>query len=412
MLKKAESNNALVVRLENVRPHPNADRLKLATVVGDQVVVGLDAKDGDLMVYFDSNLRLSPEYLSHNNLYSNPELNADTSVKGYFGKNGRVRAQRFRGEMSNGYVASVASIHTLVESINNTGVAEYLEVGDEFTHVNGVKICEKYVVPHRTPGAPGSRKKRVREPVSEMFWKHWDTKHLLRESHRIPNGTLYIEEKIHGTSARTGNMLFKTQRPWWKFWAPKVTEEWRVVSGTRRVDHIGAHIPGVRKEIEEKLAPHLRKGEQVYYEIFGHSKTGAEIQSGFSYGCKASEYRVILYRVTITTPDGFCVDLPREMVYHRAVELGLECPPLLGEGHFINDWIVDLFDSEPWSLNDLKQLTEGKSVLDADTIREGIVVWFEDEYGRWSCLKLKSDEFLLKEDKQREKGIGDVEDDQ
>lgn len=30
MLTKAETNNAIVVRLTNVRKHPNADRLKLA----------------------------------------------------------------------------------------------------------------------------------------------------------------------------------------------------------------------------------------------------------------------------------------------------------------------------------------------------------------------------------------------
>ena len=74
MLTRDESNNAIVVELQNVRTHPNADRLKLATVVGDQVVVGLDAKDGDVVVYFDSNLCLSPDYLHHNNLYSNPEI--------------------------------------------------------------------------------------------------------------------------------------------------------------------------------------------------------------------------------------------------------------------------------------------------------------------------------------------------
>jgi len=407
----SDGNNAIVTTLGSVRPHPNADRVQLATVLGEQVVVGLDMADGDVVIYFSSNLRLSPEYLSQNNLYSNSELNVDTSAKGYFGKNGRVRAQRFRGEMSNGYVADIQSIQRTVASVNGPSTMEYFQVGDEFTHVEGVKICEKYVIPHRTPGAPGSRKKRVKEPVSEMFWKHWDTKHLLRESHRIPAGVVYIEEKIHGTSARTGKVLFKTERPWWKFWAPTVSEEWKVVSGTRRVDHIGAHIPGVRKEIEEKLAPHLRKGEQVYYEVFGHSKTGAEIQSGFSYGCKACEYRVILYRATITTPDGHCVDLSREAVYRRADELGMERPPLLWKVYYTGS---DFGEASGWcTFEDLKdRLACGKSVLDANTIREGVVVWFEDDHGNWSALKLKSDEYLLKEDKQREKGIGDVEDDQ
>jgi len=425
MLTKAESNNAIVVRLENVRPHPNADRLKLATVVGDQVVVGLDAKDGDVMVYFDSNLRLSPEYLHNNNLYSNAEMNADPSVKGYFGKNGRVRAQKFRGEMSNGYVASISSIHVLLDSVSEAGLGDYLSVGDEFTHVYGIKVCEKYIVPTKSPGAIGSRKKRVGQPVSEMFWKHWDTKHLLREKSRLTDGLVYIEEKIHGTSARTGKVLFKVQRPWWKFWVPKVSEEWRVVSGTRRVDSIRAHLPVARKEVEEKVAPHLRCGEQLYYEIFGHSTTGTQIQNGFSYGCRAGEYRVVLYRVTITTPDGHCVDLPRDAVYRRAYELGLESPPLMGIAAYysnhigVDGGVFQRFGNAVWryshtclTFEGLKEATKGKSTLDVGTVLEGIVVWFEDGDGGWSCLKLKSDEFLLKEDKQREKGIGDVEDNQ
>jgi len=34
MIQRSPTNNAIVVKLENVRPHPNADRLKLATVLG------------------------------------------------------------------------------------------------------------------------------------------------------------------------------------------------------------------------------------------------------------------------------------------------------------------------------------------------------------------------------------------
>lgn len=286
-MTKSETNNAIVVRLANVRPHPNADRLKLATVLGTQVVVGLDSKDEDLMIYFDSNLCLSPEYLKANNLYSNAELNQDITKKGYFGSNGRVKAQKFRGEFSNGYVAPISSL------IDCGAIISYddldLQEGDEFTHINGVKICEKYVVPQKQSGSSGSRnhQKKVKRPKSKMFWKHWDTGHLMRRLHEIPDGVIYIEEKVHGTSARTANVLCPTYRPWWKFWAPK--EEWKVVSGTRRVDGIGGHISQVRREVEQKVAPHLRKGEQIYYEIFGCAGN-SQIQKGYPYGCNYGQY--------------------------------------------------------------------------------------------------------------------------
>ncbi|MFH1547257.1 MAG: hypothetical protein ABIC57_02110, partial [bacterium] len=127
-MTKNDTNNAIVTKLCNVRPHSNADRLQLATVLGAQVIVGLDAKDGDLVVYFDSNLRLSHEYLHFNNLYSNKELNFDSTQKGYFGKNGRVRAQKFRGEVSNGYVAELGSLN-MVPGVVVDGIGNYWSAG-------------------------------------------------------------------------------------------------------------------------------------------------------------------------------------------------------------------------------------------------------------------------------------------
>lgn len=388
-LEKSETNNAIVTKLCNVRSHSNADRLQLATVLGAQVIVGLDAKDGDLVVYFDSNLRLSHKYLSCNNLYSNSELNVDTTVKGYFGKNGRVRAQRFRGEVSNGYVADIGSLFL---PGNCNWVPGDLKEGDEFTSIGGEEICSKYVVPVKhTQGQP-------RPPISKMFHKHWDTKQLMRELDSIPEDSIcYIEEKIHGTSGRTGNVLVDIKRPWWKFWVLK--EEWKVVSGTRRVDNINYHIPAIREEIERRVAPHLYQGEELYYEIYGYDG-GKEIQTGFSYDCRGGEFKAMLYRVTITTLDGHVIDLNRKQVYKRAEELGLEKPYLF----------YKFQNYKGRNLDDVVHTSKGKSVLDAGTLLEGVVVWFEDEYGNWKCLKHKSEEFLLQQDKRMERNEGDIED--
>ena len=41
-----------------------------------------------------------------------------------------------------------------------------------------------------------------------MFVEHWDTGQFFKNKHTIPAGTIcYLEEKIHGTSNRTGNVL-------------------------------------------------------------------------------------------------------------------------------------------------------------------------------------------------------------
>jgi len=407
-LAKSETNNAIITTLANVREHFNADRIKLATVLGTQVIVGLDAKDGDLVVYFDSNLRLSYEYLHYNNLYSNKELNADTTKKGYFGKNGRVRAQRFRGEISNGYVAELSSLDAVAVA---TGIVDNnqriypscsLKVGDEFTHINGVEICSKYTVPVKSYSIQGKGRAKIRPVDSDMFWKHWDTQQLMREKDRIVPGELYVEEKIHGTSGRTGKVLCRTGKKWYQFWKPRI--EWKIVSGTRRVDDTKFHMYYERYLIETAIAPHLHKGEEVYYEIFGYKAMGGEIQPGYPYGCAGGEFKVMLYRVTITTPDGYSIDLNREQVYRRAEELGLEKPVLLTTGFMFEDSNIDNVCEQ------IADFAKGKSALDANTLREGVVVWFKDRSGSWTCLKHKSEEFLMLDSRNKDEGFGDVED--
>jgi hypothetical protein len=415
-LKKSETNNAIITTLANVREHPNADRLKLATVLGTQVIVDLEAEDGDVVVYFDSNLRLSHDYLFWNNLYSNPEMNSNPKIKpGFFGKNGRVKTQRFRGEVSNGLVMYV---NTLVNIPEVAGGLFEFNVGDEFTHINDVEICGKYFVEKSSGVHIGSKKKKKPRVFTNMFWKMWDTKHLMRETDRIVPGTLYVEEKIHGTSGRTARALFYRRR-WFQFWKPKITSFWKVVSGTRRVDGIKGHMKEERRDIHERLAPHVRKGEELYYEIYGYSYGGKGIQTGYPYGCEKYHrrawddpnektpplpYKVMLYRVTITTEDGYRIDFDREQVYRRAEELGLEKPHLLRKHQYLDENIIGVY------LDTIMNDAIGNSALDPNTIREGIVVWFKDRSGCWTCLKHKSEEFLMLESKNKDKGIGDVED--
>lgn len=437
-LTKSETNNAIITTLSNVRKHPNADHIKLATVLGTQVVVWLDAQNGEEVVYFDSNLQLSHAYLSKNNLYAKEymHLNEVPTVAGYFGKNGRVRARKFRDEVSNGYVAPL-------ESLVNAVLIKYFnpKVGDEFTHINGVEICRKFIIPvsHKCKvSRHGKRKyaqpfyltyltslsfkKKSPGESTDMFWRHWDTKQLMRGSYRMAKASkIYVEEKIHGTSGRTGHVLFNRNRKWYQVWKPKRTPFWKVVSGTRRRDATEGHMRVERKIIHEKLAPHIRKGEEVYYEIYGYELGGGGVQKGYPYGCKCYSnkeafetianswdkslpFKVMLYRVTITTEDGFKYDLSREQVYRRAEELGLEKPTVLYEGNLLKDWEHEV------AMQKIIDYAQGQSHLDENTLLEGVVVWFEDIAGNWSCLKHKSEEFLEAEDRNRDKGIGDVED--
>lgn len=410
LIEKSDlGHNAIVTRLHNVREHPNADRLKLATVLGTQVVVGLESKEGDLVVYFSSDLRLSHDYLKMNNLYSNPEMNNMITVKGYFPKKGKVKAQKFRQEMSNGYVASLESFFW-VPGLENEDLSNFKE-GMEFDRICGVRICEKYVIPIKYSHVQKRKKKTT---VSPMFIRHWDTKQLMREIQDIPeDSVVYVEEKLHGTSGRTSRALVSVKRPWYKrlFGFPKYQDVWTILSGTRRVDGIDFHLPEIRKQVHNKLYPHLRKGETLYYEVYGYDSYGRPIQTSggkqFTYDCHPGEYKVMLYRVTITTTDLFSVDLPREMVYKRAEELGLEKPYLYSKisgEEDIRKWAEMFSRVYEYSSVQLLERSHNKTRI------EGGVFWYSRNDGNWNCLKVKSEEFLFLESKDRDKGVGDVED--
>lgn len=434
------SYEALVCRLQNVRKHSNADRVKLANVSGYQVIVGLNAKDGDLGVFFGPDGKLSREHLLNNNLY---QVHPDTGKKigGYFGKNGRVKAQKFRGEISEGFWQEVSAFAWCNDKL--------LKEGDTFIELNGHKICEKYYTPatirmmnkqsnklklkgvyRRFQKAPWYRKSylvfwvlymilKEKLGITEKknysnFAEHYDTKQLRDYVNSIPEESLiYISEKCHGTSGRTGYVFVTTTLTGFLGWFVSKFKkpEWQYLSGTRRTVMKESKPDGwyvgtdFRKDIHKIIASSgLHKGETLYYEIVGYTDTGGSIMGKlgledkidkdgkitdlsklrklfgenvtFSYGCNANEngyphqYNILVYRITITNEDGNVTELSWEQVEARCDRLGLQTVPVLKK----------MFYSNPESLlNNCKLLADGKSTLDTRHIREGVVVRIEDK---------------------------------
>ena len=56
------------VKVDNLRPHTNADRLQIATFFGNDTCVGLDVVKGEIGIYFPSDLQLSEEFCVANHL--------------------------------------------------------------------------------------------------------------------------------------------------------------------------------------------------------------------------------------------------------------------------------------------------------------------------------------------------------
>jgi len=424
---------AVITKLKNVRPHSNADRVQLATCWGSQVVVGLDHEDGELGVYFPSDGQLSHEFTSKNNLYRKPERNEDTNKTGYFEENRRVRAQNFRGEISDGMWLPIESILRMQSNPKKHSWKH----GDELVEVDGVVICQKYVSPEtqkqQAKQKAGAKKKA--KTTSRMFKKHYSTDFFVRALPAMDmSQTVTVTEKLHGTSARTAHIKIDEdsgENTLWekiclKFGIP-IKPRWIYVNGSRRVDlfpkkkHEGNpfHDPGLREQAGDRFKDMLFKGETVYYEIVGYEPTGSSIMGSmkakavskefakkwgnkidWTYGNAPKQHSIFVYRVTMTNEDGKVAEYSWDAVKQRCSEWGIPHVPELWRGR-----LNEISDNEDEVYEHLKhEFSEGPSEVYEGHPREGCTIRYAD---KWK--KLKSDPFKLMEDYQKGKGEIDKE---
>ena len=316
---------ALVCKLKNVRPHPNADRINLATVYGHQVVVGKDQKEETLGIFFPCDGVLSHPFLMKNNLYrKHPETGQE--MGGFFDSNRRVRAQAFRGEKSDGFWVPISFVEWTKAK---------LKEGDQFDTLNGHLICEKYYTPETKRQMAQPKGKRQKD--YPLFLKHFETKQLKYYQDQLPERAIFIiTEKLHGTSGRTTRTL--TDGNWFDRLLKR--KKWEYVSGSRRVILQGTdkYYEGsrFRNHIHEEIKSiGLRKGETLYYEIVGFTDTGKAIMPphgnlSWKYECSCDNekpYAIYIYRITLTNEDGDVVELSWEQIKNRCKELGLKYVP-------------------------------------------------------------------------------------
>jgi len=427
------SYQAFVCRLQNVRPHSNADRIKLATVYGNQIVVGLDNVDGDLGVYFPTDGQLSETFCSENNLFRHSQLNKDKSVSGYFEDNRRVRTQKFRGEESDGFWMPISCIDFLGN--------HKLKEGDSFDTVSGTKICQKFITLKSARQAQGQNKMALKKDDYPFFKQHVETKQLAYFTKEIPSGGYCIlTEKLHGTSGRTSNTGIP-QKPWlFGKWIQR-PHKYEYVSGSRRVimnfkRNIDDGYYGntkFRKEIHDKLIGLLHKGETIFYEIVGWVSKDRPImniadnkklndkkfvkkygdQTIFTYGCAPGEYDIYVYRMNMTNPDGFIVEYSWEQICKRCNVMGLKTVPFLHSFIFNKihkddrDNTKELMSKIGAYMSDADQLPSS-SIIDNRHISEGIVLRIE-RGNEFTAYKHKSFHFKVLEGIIKDSGAEDIE---
>jgi hypothetical protein len=433
---------ATVLRIKNLREHSNADRVKLATCHGNQVVVGLETKGDELGVYFPTDGVLSHEFCHNNNLYRDTSLNSDSEAKpGMFDENRRVRTQKFRGEASDGFWVPLSHFNFLKIKMD-------LPEGTEFDELDGIPICQKYVNPATLKAAKENQGKKTKTAkTSAMFKEHYDTDHFGKYLHEFKREELIVlTEKLHGTSGRVGHVLLDRKLSLIEkiasfFGAKLQTQEWGYLNGTRRVvleESSGGqyHDPTIRDKAFNIFKDNLRKGETVYFEIVGYETGGKPIMPSvetkklndknfssiygevmtYSYGCSIGSCEIYVYRITITNEEGHTVDLCWNDVKSRCKEIGVKYVPEIGTTSMDHLWSTnrtgDERDTQKELFDVVDHFSNGASLLDPSHIREGVCVRI-DQYGiKPKVYKHKSFNFKVLEGITKDSGAVDTEESQ
>lgn len=429
---------AIVAKLTNLRPIEGKDRIQLATVLGYQLIVGKDAVEGSIGIYFQPNSQISEEYAQVNDIIKRKDGDGNPAG-GMFESNRKVRSIKLGGEKSEGYFAPLSSLEYTRYNLSK------LKEGDMFDTLNDKEICRKYVV-RRNPASLRSHQKPLRRCLPS-FPEHVDTDSYKYKSHLINNGDLVtITAKLHGTSHRYGHVaeVIELKHNWFnklliKLGAsiPKEQVVHNYVHGSRRVV-LDDSKPGYygSNDFRRKLFKdvHLHKGEVLYGELVGWVDENTPIMAPqdttklkdkeitkkfgdkmvYTYGCVPGEIAFYVYRICMTNEDGVQVDLSWNDVKRRCNELGLKHVP-----EIYSNWIVNSPTYQSSCLNSLTSMLSsivdgisGKEAvpdsIDPTHLREGVVVRVDSIKGTmW--LKYKSFWFGVLEGYGDENAIMDME---
>lgn len=207
--EKSTNYACQVIKLPVKQKVEGLDRLVKVTHQGNDVLTQKDTDENSLYLFFPAECAIFHDYLRMNDEYRDETLNRTKGAKGYFEPTGRVKAIKFKGVVSTGYIAPVKTL-----SIINIDYKK-LKIGDEFTHIDGIEICKKYrIVRENTTSTKESRYnkklKRFNKLVANQFRFHVDTSQLAKNLHMFhPEDIIVITYKFHGTSAVFSNLLIK-----------------------------------------------------------------------------------------------------------------------------------------------------------------------------------------------------------
>lgn len=397
-----------ITKIDEVNPHPNADRLDVCKIKGWLCVSQKgNFKAGDLCLYIPVDSVLGNEFEEF-------VFPPDSKIKP---DKGRIKSIKIRGHISQGLLLPLSDIEGYAAKKN---LHISLREGTDLANVLGITKYEPPAssVPKHMQGKSASKKNpHFKEYTDISNFKHYN---------RVfqPEEPVYITEKLHGTSARYGKVPTHIGRilTWTKKANIPIPEinlknlkkrlldmigllpKHEFVYGSRRVQldlkliYDGYYQDGAgnvyakaakQYDIEDALEP----GEVLFGEIVGDG-----IQKNYTYGCRKGEIKFFAYDVM---KDGQFLD-PYDFIDFCRDRNIPHVPVLDASGEYIPSYGITKNNiHNPFSEELVDKVRGGDSNVGRQKVREGVVLKPLTERnaacGRLA-LKVINDDYYLAKD--------------
>lgn len=334
---------ASIQEIINIEDIPNADAIQVATVKGWKLVVKKgEFKIGDLAIYceIDSFLPIREEF----EFLRKSSFKRMGDIEGF-----RLKTIKLRGQVSQGLLLPLEIIKDKVYK----NVYYQVQIGDDVTELLGI-IKYEPPIPAELSGImkgsfpnfiPKTDEERVQN-LTEVYPNFRKSKFYVTEKLDGSSATYYINNGIFGVCSRNIELLEGEGNTFW-----------RVARAL---------------QLEEKLKE-SEKNICIQGELIGE-------------GIQGNPYK--LKGQTVKFFNAFDIDEQRYLSIPEFLEtmeyLNLETVPLLWKD----------FDL-PESIDTILEYAEGKSILNRNIEREGVVV---RNHARTISFKVISNKFLLKQD--------------
>jgi RNA ligase (TIGR02306 family) len=344
-----ERKLASIRRISDIRPIEGADMIELAIVDGWKVVVAKNVGHvvGDSVIYceIDSFLPIKPEFEF---LRKSSYKKLSDGTEGF-----RLKTIKLRGQVSQGLILPIKDVMPTL--IKNSESFFSIEINKDVTNLLGIVKYEPPIPAELSGKVKGlfpsflqkTDEERVQNLTQEYQECRFTSKHQFYVTEKLDgsSSTFYLKDGVFGVCSRNLELLETEENTFWKV--------------ARRMD------------LETKLKS-LGKNICLQGELIGE-------------GIQGNPYKVKGQKVMFF--NAFDIDSHERMSMPKFVEimegLGLEYVPFLSVPFML-----------PNTVEDMLTFAEGKSVLNSQTEREGVVV---RSYDNTISFKAISNKFLLNE---------------